>query len=100
MPVVDAYRRGKVVHIGDFEELERQMNTWRLGRGYSPDRMDALVWLVTRWLPYLSGVVAAVATGSEAAGKQSGPARDPGTRIGRTTGGSSGRRLGVPNRRQ
>jgi phage terminase large subunit-like protein len=35
-----------VHHVGSFPELEDQMCTWVPGET-SPDRMDALVWLLT-----------------------------------------------------
>lgn len=40
-------RPSKVHHVGTFPELEDQMTTWVPGEEDSPDRMDALVWLVT-----------------------------------------------------
>lgn len=53
-PVVALYEQGRVHHIGDpmhYALLEDQMTTWvptgKRGR-VSPDRMDALVWAVTR----------------------------------------------------
>jgi phage terminase large subunit-like protein len=46
-PVMMAYEQGRVAHIGSFVELEDQMTSWVPGEsGYSPDRMDALVWAV------------------------------------------------------
>ena len=53
-PIVALYEQGRVHHIGDpihYAFLEDQMTTWvptgKRGR-VSPDRMDALVWAVTR----------------------------------------------------
>jgi hypothetical protein len=53
-PIVALYEQGRVHHIGDpihYALLEDQMTTWvptgKRGR-VSPDRMDALVWAVTR----------------------------------------------------
>ena len=53
-PIVALYEQGRVHHIGDpmhYAQLEEQMTTWvptgKRGRT-SPDRMDALVWAVTR----------------------------------------------------
>ena len=46
-PVALLYARGKVRHIGVFEELEDQMCDFGpegLSSGKSPDRLDALVW--------------------------------------------------------
>jgi len=31
-------------HVGVFEELETQMTTWYAELGWSPDRLDAMVW--------------------------------------------------------
>lgn len=38
---------GKVVHAGEFEQLETQMATWTIAADWSPDRMDAAVWALT-----------------------------------------------------
>lgn len=47
-PVAALYEHGKVHHCGGkFAKLENQMTTWTPQAGYSPDRMDALVWGVT-----------------------------------------------------
>lgn len=40
-------RAPRVHHVGTFPELEDQMTTWVPGEEDSPDRVDALVWLVT-----------------------------------------------------
>lgn len=40
-------RPSRVHHVGTFPELEDQMTTWVPGDEASPDRVDALVWLVT-----------------------------------------------------
>ena len=45
-PVVLLYEQGMVHHVGEFSELEDQLCTWVPGMP-SPDRLDALVWLVT-----------------------------------------------------
>lgn len=42
-PVEAMYERGMVHHVGVLEELEAQLCTWVPGKGFSPDRMDALV---------------------------------------------------------
>ena len=43
--VVLPYQQGRVWHFTSFPELEDQMTSWVEGEsGYSPDRMDALVW--------------------------------------------------------
>lgn len=47
-PIAALYEQGKVLHVGVFEELEDQMCSWEPLSGVpSPDRLDALVWLVT-----------------------------------------------------
>lgn len=45
-PISALYGQGKVHHIGVLAELEDQMTTWLPGED-SPDRMDALVWILT-----------------------------------------------------
>jgi hypothetical protein len=47
--------KGKVHHIGTFPQLEDQMCAFttdfdRVRAGYSPDRLDALVWGLTELL--------------------------------------------------
>jgi hypothetical protein len=51
-PVAALYEQGRVHHIGAFPELEDQMCGFttdfdRQRAGYSPDRVDALVWALT-----------------------------------------------------
>jgi len=49
-PVSILYGEGRVVHVGEFPELERQMCDFAadgLSHGKSPDRLDALVWAIT-----------------------------------------------------
>lgn len=49
-PVSSLYAQGKVHHVGMFPELEDQMTEWDSvdpDPAWSPDRMDALVWLMT-----------------------------------------------------
>jgi hypothetical protein len=51
-PVSALYEQGRVHHIGTFSELEDQMCAFtsdfdRARAGYSPDRLDALVWGLT-----------------------------------------------------
>jgi len=46
-PVVAMYEQGKVHHVGNLPELESQMVEWSPVDMDSPDRLDALVWLVT-----------------------------------------------------
>lgn len=57
-PVAALYARNRVRHVGDFAELEDQMCTFtadfdRKQEGYSPDRLDALVWAMTDLFPGL-----------------------------------------------
>ena len=54
-PVAALYEQGRVRHIGAFPQLEDQMcsftsNFDRQVAGYSPDRVDALVWALTELL--------------------------------------------------
>jgi predicted phage terminase large subunit-like protein len=51
-PVSALYEQQKVHHVGNFPELEDQMTAFtsdfnRNTAGYSPDRVDALVWALT-----------------------------------------------------
>ena len=49
-PVSALYNEGRVAHVGEFPELERQMCDFAadgLANGKSPDRLDALVWALT-----------------------------------------------------
>ena len=51
-PVAALYERGKVFHVGELRELEDQCVTFtadfdRKAQGWSPDRVDALVWGIT-----------------------------------------------------
>lgn len=43
-PVAALAERGRWHHVGTFEHLETQMCTWTTESGYSPDRLDAMVW--------------------------------------------------------
>jgi hypothetical protein len=58
-PVAALYERGKILHIGEFTALEDQMCSVTVDfdskvAGWSPDRVDALVWGVTELFPSLS----------------------------------------------
>lgn len=58
-PVSALYERGKIFHAGEFPQLEDQMCSFTTGfdrkaAGYSPDRVDALVWAFTDLFPELS----------------------------------------------
>lgn len=54
-PVASLYTDGRVHHVGALPELEAEMRGWVPGDAESPNRMDALVWVVTE---LLLGVVA------------------------------------------
>ena len=47
-PISTLYEQEKVHHFGAFPELEAQMTGWVRGNASSPDRMDALVWALTK----------------------------------------------------
>jgi hypothetical protein len=54
-PVAALYDQGRVHHIGIFPQLEDQMTNFtsdidRAAAGYSPDRVDALVWAFSELL--------------------------------------------------
>ena len=55
-PIAALYELGKVRHADGFPELEDQMCSFTIGfdrkaKGYSPDRLDALVWAATELFP-------------------------------------------------
>ncbi|MCX4571629.1 terminase family protein [Streptomyces viridodiastaticus] len=45
-PIAQLYEQGRIHHVGEFPDLERQMVTWLPGME-SPDRMDAAVHALT-----------------------------------------------------
>lgn len=45
-PVAVLYEQGKVHHVLNLPELEEELTTW-VPRTYSPNRLDAAVWLLT-----------------------------------------------------
>jgi phage terminase large subunit-like protein len=48
-PIVSFYEQGLIRHVGIFPKLENQQCTWSpLESKKSPDRIDALVWALTR----------------------------------------------------
>jgi phage terminase large subunit-like protein len=54
-PVAALYEQGRIHHLGAFAQLEDQMCSFtsdfdRNAAGYSPDRVDALVWALTELL--------------------------------------------------
>lgn len=46
-PVSSLYEDGLVSHVGTFAELEQEMTSWVPGDKDSPNRLDALVWVLT-----------------------------------------------------
>lgn len=61
-PISNLYSQGKVFHVRNFNSLEDQMcsfksNFNRHREGYSPDRVDALVYAVTALLPEVNAHV-------------------------------------------
>lgn len=55
-PVAALYEQGKVRHVQEFAVLEDQLCAFtidfdRAAQGYSPDRVDALVWAMTELFP-------------------------------------------------
>lgn len=52
-PIAMMWERGEISHMGIFDQLEDQMTSWVPSetRGYSPDRVDALVWAMTSLFP-------------------------------------------------
>ena len=47
-PTVTLYENGKVTHLSGMDKLEDEMTEWVPGiSDYSPNRLDALVWLLT-----------------------------------------------------
>ena len=47
-PISALYEQGKVHHFGTFPELEDQLCEWVPGVEKSPDRLDALVWALSK----------------------------------------------------
>ncbi len=55
-PIAALYERGRIFHAGEFEALEDQMCSVTVGMdrkaaGWSPDRVDALVWALSDLFP-------------------------------------------------
>ena len=48
-PVSALYENGEVLHVGTFPELEIELTSWVQGDPWSPNRLDALVHVLT-WL--------------------------------------------------
>lgn len=58
-PIAALYEQGKIRHVQSFPMLEDQMCSFTLGfdrkaAGYSPDRVDALVWAFTELFPQIA----------------------------------------------
>lgn len=58
-PVAALYEQGKIKHVQEFPTLEDQMCSFTVGfdrkeAGYSPDRVDALVWAATDLFPSIA----------------------------------------------
>ncbi len=58
-PIAALYEQGKVFHVSEFPQMEDQMCSFtvdfdRKEQGYSPDRMDALVWALTELFPKMT----------------------------------------------
>jgi phage terminase large subunit-like protein len=72
-PVSALYEQGKVHHVGGaMTVLEDQMTSFtsdfdRSRMGYSPDRVDALVWALTEFLPGMRRPMNVSASAVEAA---------------------------------
>lgn len=46
-PVAALYEQGRVSHVGAFPELEDELCEWTRDTARSPNRLDALVWMLT-----------------------------------------------------
>jgi phage terminase large subunit-like protein len=56
-PVAALYEQGRVHHVGQFPLLEDELCTWVPGEGLpSPNRLDALVWVITELMIKPRGV--------------------------------------------
>jgi phage terminase large subunit-like protein len=58
-PIAALYEQGRVHHVGALDTLEDQMVSFtsdfdRKAQGYSPDRVDALVWAITELFPSIT----------------------------------------------
>jgi predicted phage terminase large subunit-like protein len=59
-PISALYEQGRVHHVGSFQQLEDQLCSFtsdfnRSTAGYSPDRLDAMVWALTELMLTASG---------------------------------------------
>lgn len=58
-PVAALYEKGRIFHVGEFDELENECCAVTTGfddkaQGWSPNRMDALVWAAMELFPSLT----------------------------------------------
>lgn len=53
-PVAALYEQSKIHHVGAHPKLEDELTTWTPESGWSPGRMDALVW-ACHWLKIAGG---------------------------------------------
>ena len=60
-PISALYEQGRIHELGDFPELKAQQESWTPDSGWSPDRLDALVWGLT-FLGLIGGQGAAFLT--------------------------------------
>ena len=61
-PIAALYERGKIFHFGEHAQIEDQMCSFTVGfdrkaAGYSPDRVDALVWAFTDLFPDIAAPI-------------------------------------------
>lgn len=62
-PIQSLYEHGRVHHVGEFQSLEDEMCNWIPGEsGWSPNRIDALVWALTELMLDEKGPVEASET--------------------------------------
>lgn len=47
-PIAALYEQRRVHHVGEFPEMEDEMTTYTVDEAWSPNRMDALVWAITK----------------------------------------------------
>jgi phage terminase large subunit-like protein len=53
-PVAALYEQGRIHHVGQLAKLEDELISWTPESGWSPGRMDALVWAIS-WLNLAGG---------------------------------------------
>jgi len=73
-PVASLYEQGKIHHLGMFNELEDEMTTWVQKPGVaSPNRIDALVWAVSKLMVVPGGSWAVTTSREDDEGRQPEP---------------------------